>query len=134
MSRLERPSASRTTATTTDTPSAAISTWRSASASGSISEREQCDRGDQEDRDLGARGERDLGRELDLAARGDDDRASVLGGVADDRDHDRGEEELAHARVIANVLIEPDQDLGDESRHHRREPEHERARAGATSP
>ena len=93
---------------TTETASAPISTWRNASASGLDQQREQRDGGDQEDGDLGARRERDLRRELDLAARGDDDRTAVLGRVADDRDHDRGEEELAHAGVSsANVLIEP---------------------------
>ncbi len=49
---------------------------------------------DEEDGDLGARGERDLGRELDLPARSDDDGPTVLRGVSDDRDDHRGDEEL----------------------------------------
>ncbi len=52
-------------------------------------EREQRDRRRDEDGDLGRRRDRDLGGEAHVAAPRDDDRAAVLGGVADDRhDHD----------------------------------------------
>ena len=97
-------------------------------------QREERDRRDQEDRHLRARREGDLRRQLDLAPGGDDDCAAVLGGVPDDRDHHRGEEELADAGVVRERVDRPDEDLGDERRHHRRERRARRARAEATSP
>ena len=61
--------------------------------------REERDHGRDEHGDLRRRRDRDLGREPHVPAVRDDDRAAVLGGVADDRDHDRGDEELARARA-----------------------------------
>ena len=54
--------------------------------------------GIEEHGDLRRRGERDLGRELDLPAARDDDGAAVLGGVPDDRDDHRRDEELGERR------------------------------------
>src|SRR5204863_7499841 len=67
-----------------------------------------------EERHLGARGDRDLARELELAARGDDDCAAVLGGVSDDRDDDRRDEELRQADRVPERVERVDEDLGDE--------------------
>ena len=75
---------------------------------------EERDRGDEEDRDLRGGGERDLAGEGDLSAERDDDRAAVLGGVADDRDDDRGDEELAEPRLLGEDLERADEDLRDE--------------------
>ena len=54
-----------------------------------------------EQRDLGARADRDVDREVHLVLARDEDRDPVLGGVADDRDHDRADEELAQADRLA---------------------------------
>ena len=97
--RLERPRARSAATSAVDAASAA----RLHRAEG---ERERLDqpgderdRRDQEDGHLGARGERDLGGELDVPARSDDDRAAVLGGVAGDGDDDGGDEELGQVGV-----------------------------------
>ena len=61
--------------------------------------------------DLGARGDRDLAREPHLPAVRDDDRAAVLGRVADDcHDHDR-DEELAQADSSCERIERVDEDL-----------------------
>ena len=66
---------------------------------------------DDEQRDLGARGDRDLAREPHLPVARDDDRAAVLGRVADDRhDHDR-DEELAQADSCCERAERVDEDL-----------------------
>ena len=82
---------------------------------------EERDRGDQEDGDLGARGERDLRRELHVAAVRDDDRPAVLRGVADDGDDHRGDEEVAQVELLGEDLERADEDLGDERGRDRRE-------------
>ena len=96
--------------------------------------RQQRDGRDQEHRDLRARGERDLGGELDLAAVRDDDRAAVLGGVADDRDDHGGDEELAQPGLSANSSSEPTRISATSAVTTVATREHDAARAGATSP
>ena len=88
-------------------------------------EGDQADRGDEEHRDLRRRGERDLGRERDLPAGGDDDGAAVLGGVADDRDDHGRDEELGDADLLGEDLERADEDLGDERGDDRRDAEDE---------
>ena len=99
----------------------AISTCRNESASGWISHERSVDRGDQEDGDLGARGERDLGRQLHAAAAGDDDRPAVLRRVADDGDDHRCDEEVAQVELLCEDLDRADEDLGDERGRDRRD-------------
>ena len=83
---------------------------------------------DQEDGDLGARGERDLRGELDLAAGGDDDGAAVLGRVADDGDDHGRDEEVRQAGLVGEHLDRADEDLGDDRRRERGDPEDDERR------
>ena len=115
----------RPSTTASETASAAISTWRKPSASGSISHESSDDRGDQEHRHLGRRRERDLGGELDLAAIGDDHGAAVLGGIPDDRDDHGSDEEVRQPDLLGERLERADEDLGDERRHDGRDAEHD---------
>ena len=78
---------------------------------------EEDDRGDQEHGHLRRGRERDLGGELDLAPVGDDHRAPVLGGVPDDGDDHRRDEEVRHPGLVGEGLERSDEDLGDERRH-----------------
>ena len=71
-------------------------------------------RRNQEHSDLGRGRKRDLRCEANLAAVGDDDSASVLGGVAHDRDDDRSDEEVAHSGLLGEDLERANEDLGDE--------------------
>jgi len=81
--------------------------------------REQGNSGDQEDGDLRRRRQRDLCSELDLSPPGDDDRASVLGRVPDDRDDHRRDEEVREPELLGERLERADEDLGHERRHDR---------------
>ena len=85
--------------------------------------RQKRDCGNEEDRDLGARRERDLGGELQPPAGGDDDGAAVLGGVPDDRDDDRRDEEIGEPGVLGERLERSDEGFGDEGRRDRCDPE-----------
>ena len=60
--------------------------------------------GSLDDGDLRARGERDLRGELQTAAIRDDDRSTVLGGVADDRHDHGGDEEVRQVRTLGERL------------------------------
>ena len=93
---------------------------------------EQGDGRYQEDGDLSARGECDLRGQLDPAAVGDDDRAAVLGRVADDRDDHGGDEELAQACVVGEGLERADERFGDQRRRDRCHPEHRKRDPQAT--
>ncbi len=85
-------------------------------------------RGDEE-RDLHRGGDGDLGRELRVAPARDHDRAAVLGGVADDRDDHDGDEEVAEADGLAEVLQRADEHLRDEGGRERRDAEREQRAA-----
>ena len=58
---------------------------------------------------------------LTLPPVGDDDRAAVLGCVADDGDDHRCDEEVAQVRLLGERLDRADEDLGDDRRRHRRD-------------
>jgi hypothetical protein len=47
----------------------------------------------------------------------------VLGGIPDDRDDDRGDEELGEPDLLCKDLEGPDEDLGDQCGDQRRGPE-----------
>ena len=79
---------------------------------------------DQEHGHLGARREGDLRRELDVAAARDDHGTAVLRSVADDRDDDRGDEEVAEAGRVGERLERADEHLRDERGDDRRGAEH----------
>ncbi len=79
--------------------------------------REQDDGRDQEHRHLRGRRQGDLGRELDLAAVGDDHGTPVLRRVPDDGDDHRGDEEVRQPDLLGERLERADEDLGDERRH-----------------
>ena len=82
---------------------------------------------------LHRRGDRDLGRELRVAALRDHDRAAVLGRVADDRDdHDR-DEELVQPDRLAEGVQRVDEDLRDERGRDRRGAERDASDAAATT-
>src|SRR5581483_10098463 len=68
--------------------------------------------------------DRDLARELHLPGARDDDRAAVLGRVADDGDDDGRDEELARADGGREALDRVDEDLADERGRYGRDPEH----------
>ena len=89
---------------------------------------------DDEQRDLGARGDGDLAGEPHLPVARDDDRAAVLGCVADDRhDHD-GDEELAQADGRREGVQRVDEDLAHPGRRagrHGESGERSRQRPGA---
>jgi len=87
--------------------------------------REERDGGDQEHGDLRGRGERDFGRELDLSAPRDDHRATVLGGVSDDRDDHRRDEEVRQPDLLGELLERADEDLRDQRRDDRSRAEDE---------
>ena len=108
---------------------ATISTWRNESGERLDQPRDQRHGRDEEDGHLGARGERDLGGELDVPAVGDDDRAAVLGRVPDDRDDHGGDEEVGEPDLVGEGLEGVDERLGDERRHDGRRREHDE-RAG----
>ena len=57
---------------------------------------------------------------LDLAAVRDDDRAAVLGRVADDRHDHGGDEEVREVRLLRECLDRSDEDLGDQRGDHGR--------------
>ena len=95
-------------------PSAAISTGRKRQGERVDEPREERDGRDEEHGDLRRRRERDLRGERDLPAMGDDDGSAVLGGVSDDRDDDRRDEELAQPDLLGEHLERADEDLGDE--------------------
>ena len=104
---------------------APISTGLNVSGSaGRDGPREELDGGDQEDGDLSARGERDLGGELDLSARRDDDGASVLCRVADDRDDHGRDEEVGEPGLLRERLERADERLGNERGDHGGRREH----------
>ena len=120
MRRLERPFAEQTIAATTVRDSEREDLDLAERERERLDqEGEQDDRRNQEDRNLSARGERDLGGELDLAAGRDDDRAAVLGRVPDDGHDHRRDEELREPHLLGEHLERADEDLGDERRHHR---------------
>ena len=116
----------------TEPPTAMSSIGRNASESGLDQPGEERHRGDEEHGHLRARGERDLGRELDVPAVGDDDGAAVLGRVPDDGDDHRGDEELGQAQLLGERLERVDERLGDERGHDRGGARGPRARAAAT--
>ena len=87
--------------------------------------REQHDHRDEEHGDLCRRGQRDLGRKRDLPAMRDEDGASVLGGVPDDRDDHCGDEEVAHPDSLGEDLERADEDLGNQRRRDGCDAEHE---------
>ena len=106
--RHERPSDEQCGRERSRPASTPISTGRNDERERVDQPREERDGRDQEDRHLGAGRESDLRRELDLAAARDDHRAAVLGGVADDRDDDRGDEEVAEGPTCsAKTSSEP---------------------------
>ena len=88
---------------TTEPATAMISTCRKESAMERLDQPgDEGDGRDEEDGNLRARGERDLGGELDVPAVGDDEhRPAVLGGVPDDGDDDRRDEELGQPYLVS---------------------------------
>ena len=121
----DRPSRSRIAVSIAAPATAAISTGRNASESGSIAHEMMATAGMRNTATWALGRESYLGRELDVAATRDDDRSAVLGRVADDRDDDGGDEELAHPGGLGEHLERADEDLGDEGRDERRRAEHE---------
>ena len=100
-----------------------------------MSQREQRDRGDQEDGDLRARGERDLRGELDLAAvRRRRPRRRARLRCRRSRRSPRRRRTRTGRPPRANDLERADEDLRDERRHDRRDGEHERARSRSDQP
>ena len=109
----------------TEPASAAISTGRKLSESGSMSQESSATAGMRKTATCAADDERDLPGQRDLAARGHDDRAAVLRRVSDDRDDNGRDEEVAQPDLLREGLERADEDLGDERRHDGRRREHE---------
>src|SRR4029453_9595424 len=77
-------------------------------------ERRQDQHRGHEQGDLGRGTDGDVDRQVHLVAQGEVDGDPVLGGVADDGDHDDADEERRQAQVLRGLGDGPDQDL----RHH----------------
>jgi hypothetical protein len=94
-------------------------------------EGEEHHRGRHEQRDLRTRRDGDLAGELHLAGPRDHDRAAVLGGVADDRDDHRGDEELTRSDRVCERVERVHEDLADDrGQRGCRAERHEGAREG----
>ena len=86
-------------------------------------EREQHQHGRHEQRDLGARADRDVHGEVHLVLRGHQHGDPVLGGVADDRHHEHADEELGQPDVVRGLLDRADEDLAHHADEHGRDRE-----------
>ena len=122
---LDRPLARISAVNAVLPASAAISTCLNERASGSISQERSVTAGMRKTATCAPEARAISAASLILPRYGDDDRAAVLGRVADDGHDHRGDEEVAQVRLLGERLESPHEDLRHERRDHRRAAQNE---------